>query len=635
MPQYLLKKIEALKPFFNIHLVEWANISDTFVVQKNKIRQLLSTTFYTLGEDKTQILKIIQTIRPDYIHLAEIPEMFMDYATAAQIYASPRPYLIFETTHTSDFNVANKVFFPDKFIFVCQFSKIQYANFDVPCEVVEFPIESIRFDKQAVRKKLGLDLNQKHIVIVGLFTPRKNQGYAFRLAKKLLNNNVLFHFIGNTADNFAHYWKPIIDQKPANCILWGERSDVQDFLQAGDLSLFPSEGCVGDKELNPLIIKESLENQIPLLMYNLDVYLGKYNNVRDISFLTGNIDQDSSKIVELLSLETKKSPITSILDAYLSVQYEPESNKILIHSSYSQNLFFKYCVIKEIDSEIPIYFWQDINLWTGGNVWCVPINGHNFAEDRFCNGFLIEFYDENKKLLLSKTFRLKPPQEKTKLNLSPFDCAYINYREFFDIKVYENSIIDFSNLNTVVDIGASVGLFTKYIATKNPKKIYALEPIQKAYDNLSNLCSDDQRITPLNMALDTASGTRDIYFTDENTTISRFINNFPTLNYNYGKTEVATITWKDMIRILEIKEVSLLKMDIEGHEYAIFQNFDAHDLSQIQQIILEFHFGQNGEIAIVAGKLYQHGFKVTFRKQSTQQEGSIHDHEGILFATKI
>lgn len=637
LPKFLQRKIEHLINELEIFVVEWTNISNDFIIQKNAIKQLVGSKFYTLNEDKTELFKIIEKINPDIVHLEEVPEMFMEYSIAAQLYNTQRKYLIFETTHTADFDPANKVLFPDKFLFVCEFSRLQYINIPVPAEVIEYPINPKTKNKTKTQTLLGLDPDWKHVVIVGLFTPRKNQGYAIQLARHLLDKKIMFHFVGNRAENFKHYWAPLVDNLPSNCVLWGERADVDRFLEAGDLSLFPSEGRTGDKELNPLIIKESLENDIPLLMYNLDVYLEKYNKHPKISFLSGNPAKDVALINSILNLENQPPIQNLILDNYITVWFQPSQNKVYINSQYSQTLFFDWCVIKELDSDIPIYFWPDITLNSKGEIWCSPINGYDFTNDPFCRGFTVEFYDKNKSLVFKKSVRTKPQIPRTRLpNLSPFECAYINYREFFDVGVYENCDISYEDLKTVIDVGANIGLFSKYIALKKAEKIYALEPIEKAHKNLEKLCSDDHSVIPMNLALDVVSGTKDIYFTNENTTISRFINDFPSLesNYNYGKTNVTTISWKDLIRILEIKEVSLLKIDIEGHEYAIFEAFDSYDLSQIKQIILEFHFNGQHQLDKVIKKLLDNNFKLSFRKQSSQEPITAQAAEGILFAVK-
>ena len=85
--------------------------------------------------------------------------------------------------------------------------------------------------------------------------------------------------------------------KPDNCVVWGERDDVNEFLEACDVFFFPSKGDRGNKELNPIAIKEAMEyDDLIKVMYNLDVYCNKYNDEENMVYLTGDIGSDATNI---------------------------------------------------------------------------------------------------------------------------------------------------------------------------------------------------------------------------------------------------------------------------------------------------------------------------------------------------
>jgi len=304
LPQYLYKKIELLQGEFDIYLVEWDNhTGGVLVVQRNKITNLLSSNhFFTLGENKTELLHIIDEIKPDTIHLEEIPEFFMDYDIAEQIYNTNRSYSIIETSHDSSYDTTQKKFFPDKFMFVSNWQIQQYKDIDVPKILVEYPIEyKERPNREEALKTLGLDPNKKHILHVGLFTPRKNQAEFFEYARALPEYQ--FHCVGNQADNFKHYWEPLMENKPDNLTWWNERSDVDSFYSAMDLFLFTSKGNNNDKETMPLVIREAISWQLPILIYNLPVYLNyfdKFSNIQYIEF--NNFEENCNKIKNILSI---------------------------------------------------------------------------------------------------------------------------------------------------------------------------------------------------------------------------------------------------------------------------------------------------------------------------------------------
>ena len=114
LPQYLVKKIELLKGEFEIYLIEYNNSTGgTLVVQKNKILDLVDEDkFFMLDDNKEETLEIIDKIKPNIVHLEEIPEYFMDDDIAQKLYNVNRNYFLVETSHDSSMNTDNKLYFP-------------------------------------------------------------------------------------------------------------------------------------------------------------------------------------------------------------------------------------------------------------------------------------------------------------------------------------------------------------------------------------------------------------------------------------------------------------------------------------------------------------------------------------------
>ena len=75
-------------------MVEYAFIAWDYVVQRNRIIDLMKDRFYSLGEQKEQLFDIIDTIKPDVIHIQEFPEYFMDDEIARKLYDKNREYVI-------------------------------------------------------------------------------------------------------------------------------------------------------------------------------------------------------------------------------------------------------------------------------------------------------------------------------------------------------------------------------------------------------------------------------------------------------------------------------------------------------------------------------------------------------------
>ena len=286
LPQYLTKKIELLRDSFDIYVVEWSNhTGGVLVVQRDKITSMVARDkFFTLEENKMELINIINNISPDIVHLEEIPEYFMDFDVAKELYKKDRSYVIVETSHDSSYDATQKKFFPDKFMFVSNWQIKQYESIDIPKVLVEYPIEyKQRPNREEALKDLGLDPSKKHVLHVGLFTPRKNQKEFFEYAKSL--PEYVFHSVGNQAGNFAHYWEPLMVDKPSNVVWHGERKDVDRFYQAMDLFLFTSRGTDNDKETMPLVIREAISWNLPILIYNLNVYLNYFDKFDNVNYL--------------------------------------------------------------------------------------------------------------------------------------------------------------------------------------------------------------------------------------------------------------------------------------------------------------------------------------------------------------
>ena len=294
LPQYLLKKIQCLKEN-EIWCVEYNFVSDRYTVQRNQVANLLKEKFISLGnEPKENLLDLIAQIAPHIIHFEEFPETFVSHEMLYKIYSKERHYLIFETSHGVYYKPETKIFLPDKFIFVSEMQTEIYGKMGVAYEIVEYPVDFKDPDK-SFKKELGFSDDVKHVLNVGLFTQGKNQKELIEYARALVDEKIQFHFIGNMAVNFKEYWEPLLKDLPKNCLIWGERSDVDKFYQAADLMVFTSK-----KETSPLVIREALSWKLPCLIYNLPAYKNMYDKFSGVSYLKdGDFKENLKKIKSL------------------------------------------------------------------------------------------------------------------------------------------------------------------------------------------------------------------------------------------------------------------------------------------------------------------------------------------------
>lgn len=273
MPSFLLKRIQLLNDLFDIYVVEYACLSDTYIVHRKQIQEILKDKFYTLEEDKLELLKIIKDCNIDIVHIEHESEGF-DMNMISILYKNDRTYKIIETCHNVVFKPENKIFIPDAFAFCTPYHQETFSNIETFKKVIQFPIElkDIDFNKKIESQKyLGLLDDKINVLNVGLWTKGKNQGEALEIAKK--HPDINFHFVGNQAINFADYWKPLMNDLPDNVKVWGERDDVDIFMEACDIFMFNS-----IFECNPLVVKEAIGYQMPIFAHNLPQYCGMYDD---------------------------------------------------------------------------------------------------------------------------------------------------------------------------------------------------------------------------------------------------------------------------------------------------------------------------------------------------------------------
>jgi autotransporter strand-loop-strand O-heptosyltransferase len=333
MPQFVLKRIQSLQDYkdqIEIFLVEYSEFSSTYVVQRDQIIELLGNDhFFTLGgtdevDKKYMLIDIIKTNGIDIIHSEEMLDGFESFNKIPlkllnQIYSNDRTWKIVETCHNIWYDpITNKKLHPDayslvtpyhmentfkdtpqmkflslypienKVIEICKKNEI-YGNFN------QVPL----IQKISMRSELGLDMHKTHVLNVGLWTSGKNQGEGVEIARELIESNpeIEFHFIGNQAPNFEDYWGPIMKNLPSNVKVWGERNDVDKFMQACDVLMFNSTW-----ECNPLVIRESINYGMKILTRNLPQYSGMYNGY--ITSIEGDVKNISNQLVGLINSDS-------------------------------------------------------------------------------------------------------------------------------------------------------------------------------------------------------------------------------------------------------------------------------------------------------------------------------------------
>ena len=155
----------------------------------------------------------------------------------------------------------------------------------------------------------------------------------------------------------------------------------------------------------------------------------------------------------------------------------------------------------------------------------------------------------------------------------------------------------------IVDAGAHVGLFS-LVASTFAGKVIAIEPSRINYHLLMlNLSANNiGNIIPINKALYHQKGKLKL-FEGSHTGAHSLIGGSSRFE------EVETITLEEIMGSYGF--IDLLKIDIEGAEFEVFNHIDLEILNRIKMIVGEMHL-QHGDINSIVDKLRSAGFRVKY-----------------------
>ena len=200
-------------------------------------------------------------------------------------------------------------------------------------------------------------------------------------------------------------------------------------------------------------------------------------------------------------------------------------------------------------------------------------------------------------------------------------------KEIFELREYkEVEAIIKSAKTLIIDAGAQAGFFVLFCRALNPEvKILAIEPDE---DNLELLnqhigINNLKNVEVIPAALAGKSGLRDFFISSDSHNHSLFKVLVPRISKN---AKIKTYSLDDLLKEQGIKEVALLKLDIEGAEYEVLRNFT--HWKKIKNIALEYHDFGEWQHQKLEKLLSDNGFKV--KSRSSKFEKNL----GFIFAVK-
>lgn len=160
--------------------------------------------------------------------------------------------------------------------------------------------------------------------------------------------------------------------------------------------------------------------------------------------------------------------------------------------------------------------------------------------------------------------------------------------EIFTKKEYSFADENIKQAKVVFDIGGHIGLFSKYCLSLNPWcSIHYFEPIHQLYNQAKQQLKN-QNIILNNIGIAAKTGQQTIYYNAQKTMQSSKYNQ-TFLNPKWEDLLVEMKNLEEYCVQQNISHIDLLKLDIEGMEYEVFESLSDEFLQKIQALLLEFH----------------------------------------------
>ncbi|MDO8499573.1 MAG: FkbM family methyltransferase [bacterium] len=166
--------------------------------------------------------------------------------------------------------------------------------------------------------------------------------------------------------------------------------------------------------------------------------------------------------------------------------------------------------------------------------------------------------------------------------------------------------------DAIIDVGAHAGFFSLYARALNPTvKIFALEPEPKNFTTLGQHIKNNHLIgiKPLAVALAGVSGDRELLPAPDSHN-HRLVLLSPDNIKNKTTLPVQALSFTDFCAQNKIKQVALIKMDIEGGEYEVIDFMTDADFARVACIIMEYHDWADFSHEAIDRKLRINGFGV-------------------------
>ena len=310
--------------------------------------------------------------------------------------------------------------------------------------------------------------------------------------------------------------------------------------------------------------------------------------------------------------------------------YSPEEGRFYIQNN-GQGV---KCDVKIFDYYTDLCMYRShFDLSQNSSFWIVPPGSGNIPDCK--NGFYAEFYIGDRvvrKNTLIKDFDLKHPYSKKFRAFKKGEEKYAEHLEFDQFSAYSHLGININDIKNFVDIGANYG-FVSLPFIERGVKTYLVDADKSNIDLLKSIYNNNKKIKIISDAISDIDGTVDFYHDEDYTLVS----SIDPIGYggkgNRTKTSVPSITINTLLsKHLDEEEVDLMKVDIEGGEYALFRAASENTLRKIKRILIEIHGNEDYRAMEIIEKLARCDFKYKLYPWGSSTDYIIENKTCVIYA---
>lgn len=228
------------------------------------------------------------------------------------------------------------------------------------------------------------------------------------------------------------------------------------------------------------------------------------------------------------------------------------------------------------------------------------------------------------KILPKGTQVTVPLSNGLKIHLRSRTADRMIFKEIFLQEIYNKYGIDVEEHDTVIDIGANVGMFTLYASQKATSgKVFAFEPFEENYKLLMNQVNTNhlKNVFAFKKGVFNKEGKQDLFLSGINTGGHSI-----QFEQEGGKITIDVITLSKFCADNNINRIDFLKIDCEGSEFEILKS-DPSILQKVSKLVMECHPYGDETVDGMIDLLKNNGFHVI-------REACNHENIEMIYASK-